>query len=261
VTDNATVRLRHDPLKVYYKIQMVEGKPQRVPDGQGGYVHKGPGTLDYILNEVIGKADKQLIRLNETRVKLRQTRLELEDTIAKLKQTIIELKVANNTIDDLKDQISDLNNDIAQAQVEIDTLNQEKDDLNNQIEIHLESIAKLEDKNQELLGNIDQQEKYIQELLERIRRLTMEKEGPTQRITKGRQGTVASVDADFHYIIIDIGPQSPLLPNIELLVQRGDTFVGRVKVRKVRSDENVAIADILPEELQIPIQKGDYVIY
>jgi hypothetical protein len=73
----------------------------------------------------------------------------------------------------------------------------------------------------------------------------------------GVSGKVTFVDRAWNFVILDVGVDSGVVPNGELIVYRGRQFLGKVRVTKV--DPNDAVAEILPD-VKGDIQIGDAVL-
>jgi hypothetical protein len=73
----------------------------------------------------------------------------------------------------------------------------------------------------------------------------------------GISGKVTFVDHAWNFVILDVGLAAGVVPNGELIVYRGRTFLGKVRVTKV--DSNDAVAEILPD-VKGDIQIGDAVL-
>jgi hypothetical protein len=73
----------------------------------------------------------------------------------------------------------------------------------------------------------------------------------------GVSGKVTFVDRAWNFVILDVGLSAGVVPNGELIVYRGRTFLGKVRVTKV--DDNDAVAEILPD-VKGDIQIGDSVL-
>jgi hypothetical protein len=73
----------------------------------------------------------------------------------------------------------------------------------------------------------------------------------------GISGKVTFVDHPWNFVILDVGISAGVVPNGELIVYRGRTFLGKVRVTKVDPDD--AVAEILPD-VQGDIQIGDSVL-
>jgi cell shape-determining protein MreC len=73
----------------------------------------------------------------------------------------------------------------------------------------------------------------------------------------GISGKVTFVDPVWNFVILDVGIAAGVVPNGELIVYRGNNFMGKVRVTKV--DNNDAVAEIMPD-IKGNIQIGDKVI-
>ena len=73
----------------------------------------------------------------------------------------------------------------------------------------------------------------------------------------GISGRVTYVNRAWNFVVLDVGLSNGVVPNGELIVYRGNDFLGKVKVTK--ADPNDSVADILPSS-KGDIQIGDYVL-
>jgi multidrug efflux pump subunit AcrA (membrane-fusion protein) len=73
----------------------------------------------------------------------------------------------------------------------------------------------------------------------------------------GISGKVTFVDHTWNFVVLDVGVSSGVVPNGELIVYRGRSFLGKIRVTKV--DNNDAVAEILPD-IKGDIQVGDSVL-
>ena len=73
----------------------------------------------------------------------------------------------------------------------------------------------------------------------------------------GVSGKVTFVDHAWNFVILDVGLNSGVVPNGELIVYRGKSFLGKVRVTKV--DPADSVAEILPD-IKGDIQIGDAVL-
>ena len=73
----------------------------------------------------------------------------------------------------------------------------------------------------------------------------------------GISGKVTFVDHAWNFVILDVGLSAGVVPNGELIVYRGKSFLGKVRVTKV--DPNDAVAEIMPD-IKGDIQIGDAVL-
>lgn len=73
----------------------------------------------------------------------------------------------------------------------------------------------------------------------------------------GVSGKITFVDNAWNFVILNVGLSNGVVPNGELIVYRGRTFLGKVRVTRV--DPNDAVAEILPD-IKGEIQIGDSVL-
>jgi hypothetical protein len=66
------------------------------------------------------------------------------------------------------------------------------------------------------------------------------------------------VDAQFDFVVLDIGESQGAREHGELLVSRGEKLIGKLRILDVKKDHS--IANILPGWKQGEIQTGDFVI-
>jgi hypothetical protein len=73
----------------------------------------------------------------------------------------------------------------------------------------------------------------------------------------GISGKVTFVNRTWNFVVLDVGLSQGVVPNGELIVYRGKSFLGKVKVTTAEDDS--CVADILPDASG-NIQVGDYVL-
>ena len=71
-------------------------------------------------------------------------------------------------------------------------------------------------------------------------------------------GNVLSVNAEWTFVVLDIGADTGLKANAVMLVHRGNQLVGKIRVSEVR--DSLAVAEILSDWVQVPMERGDSVI-
>lgn len=80
-------------------------------------------------------------------------------------------------------------------------------------------------------------------------------------MAKGLQGRVLAYNPAWNFVVINIGDRQGAAANAEMLVMRGSTMVGRIRITSV--EPSSSIADVLPTTVTagLQIQPGDTVIY
>ena len=75
------------------------------------------------------------------------------------------------------------------------------------------------------------------------------------------RGTVLAVNQAYNFVVLNLGGRQGLEPNAEMLVLRGGTLIGKIRVSSV--EPATAIGDIISSSLArgVQVQPGDVVIY
>ena len=77
----------------------------------------------------------------------------------------------------------------------------------------------------------------------------------------GLRGTVLAVNQAYNFVVLNLGNRQGIEANSEMLVMRGGTLIGRIRVSSV--EPATAIGDIITSSLPrgVQVQPGDIVIY
>ncbi len=77
----------------------------------------------------------------------------------------------------------------------------------------------------------------------------------------GIRGTVLVVNQAYNFVVLNLGGRQGVEPNTEMLVLRGGTFIGKIRISSV--EPATAIGDIITSSLVrgVQVQPGDTVIY
>ena len=114
---------------------------------------------------------------------------------------------------------------------------------------------------------LDSAEREKQLLADRIRTQDRpgEPEAPRTRRAAPRtpalRGTVLAVNQAYNFVVLNLGGRQGLESNAEMLVVRGGTVIGKIRVSSV--EPATAIGDIISNSLArgVQVQPGDIVIY
>jgi predicted nucleic acid-binding Zn-ribbon protein len=279
---NPTVVFTEDmnrQIQEYYYIDPATGETVR--DAQGYKQVTGAGTMNELLEDVLDKATKQQARLDATRQMLKLTREYLVETIEKLNSRKRELRDANQTIRQrdatiaqLEGEVSRLKGDVARLEKtvrdkedEIARLTTELEEKQNQLDEANEEIEELDETVKDLRGQI---EELLKGQRDTITDTQVTRQAGTIEIDPGIKGTVKAVDSEYNFVIIKLSdefadkmrasydPEKGGLPAVELIVTRKDSmeFVTKVRLTEMR-ENNLAIANILPQWQQLPVEAGD----
>jgi cell shape-determining protein MreC len=77
----------------------------------------------------------------------------------------------------------------------------------------------------------------------------------------GIHGTVLVVNQAYNFVVLNLGSRQGVEPNTEMLVVRGGSFIGKIRISSV--EPATAIGDIITSSLVrgVQVQPGDTVIY
>jgi len=242
--------VKSDELKKYYKLGD-DGKPSKVTTGAG--------TMDEVLNSVFTSADRQHTRLNDTRGELTQTRTTLGQTSNALVSTEGVLGTTSNTLVKTVAEVAEVKQEVAKKATEIEGLNGQIETQKADIEKKAGDVAKLSEKVSACESEIDAGKRYIAKIEKELK--LIQGVGNTNALPGGIQGHIAVMSTNWNFVVIDMLPESSLLPMTDLTVQRKDQLVGKVRISEIRKDERVAVAEVLPEYQQMIPARGDVVFY
>lgn len=242
--------VKADELKQYYKIGD-DGKPSKVTTGAG--------TMDDVLNNVFSSADRQHTRLNDTRGELTQTRTTLGQTSNTLVSTEGVLGNTSNELVKTTGVLADTRQDVEKKKTEIEGLNGQIEIHKADIEKKASEVAKLTEKVSACESEIDAGKRYIAKIEKELKLL--QGVSSTNTLPGGVQGQISVMNSNWNFVVIDMLPESALIPLTDLTVQRNDKLVGKVRISEILKDKHVAVAEVLPEYQQMVPAKGDVVFY
>lgn len=244
------VIVKTDELKQYYKIGD-DGKPSKVTTGVG--------TMDEVLTTIYSGADRQHTRLNDTRGELTQTRTTLGQTSNLLTSTEGVLGNTSNTLVKTAGELTVTQQEVEKKKTAIEELNTQIEINKADIEKKAGEVAKLSEKVSSCESEIDAGKRYIAKIEKDLKML--KGEGSTNAVASGTQGHISFMSTNWNFVVIDVLPDSVLLPMTDLMVQRNDQLVGKVRISEVRKEQRVAVAEVLPDYQQLIPIKGDIVFY
>ena len=283
LTDQPVLELtqQRQELMSFYKLDPITGKPER--DIQGAKIISGPGTMQGVLDDVLGKSSEQLDRLNATRQQLVDLRMELVSTITELNDLKRSQRSSLKTIEDLEADIVQLKDDVAAEQQKVEELEEEKIGLEANIAEQSRTIADNEDKLAESELEIKRLKAELKKIDEQMGR-DPSKEGVnatrentkkfTGKIDPGEKGKVIAVNSEWNFVIVKLDDQffneimsdeEAGIPQVTLMIKRKggaeDLFVTKAKLIQVKKSEKLGIFDMLPDWQQMPVAKGDVIFY
>ncbi|MBA2431244.1 MAG: hypothetical protein H0V56_03920 [Chthoniobacterales bacterium] len=209
-----------------------------------------------------------------------QIRLAQDKTIAAREQSI---SAANAKAQEIQTQVANAEADLVRAQsekAELQTRLQEHETEIVELRRRAEEAAVAQDLMPDALPmpgagdlqtqledtrrQLDAAERERQLLADRIRSTEDRGQAPERRraaVTPGVRGTVLAVNQAYNFVVLNLGGRQGVQPNTEMLVMRGGTLIGRIRVSSV--EPATAIGDIITHTLArgVQVQPGDNVIY
>jgi hypothetical protein len=90
---------------------------------------------------------------------------------------------------------------------------------------------------------------------------TEKKKRPAAGGNPGIRGTVLAVNQAYNFVVLNLGGRQGVEPNSEMLVLRGGSFIGKIRISSV--EPATAIGDIITSSLArgVQVQPGDTVVY
>lgn len=206
--------------------------------------------LDGELNRANLVAGAVLQGWDDTKVDLENTRQDLENTRAELENTKAQLEDARTQIVQLNEIIRTKDEELAEKSNTIAMLEDEKTSLESQVAELNDRVGAMQDE----LAQLEEEKNMLEILLAKC-------EGERGDITMepGTSGKIVYANADWNFVIIDIGSTAGAQATAEMIVHRGDNMIGKIQISAVR--ENVSIAEVLTDFQKDTIKEGDHVLF
>jgi hypothetical protein len=195
---------------------------------------------------------------------------EAEDAKQQATDANNKLAQANSSIEDLKAKMATLQQqatDAAKAQADAESNLKVANDSLTQIKASLgdktpEQYAADEKKAEADLAAAQAEQKIMSDQVQSLQKQVSDAQDQINRsktgtMPPGISGKITFVDRTWNFVILNVGLTNGIVPNGELIVYRGRTFLGKVRITK--ADENDAVAEILPD-LKGNIEIGDAVL-
>jgi hypothetical protein len=180
---------------------------------------------------------------------------KLADATTKISDLTTQVTTAQKTAEDAKTALATANDAAKAAQDALDAIKKTLGD--ETPEQYKADKAKAEAD----LAAAQSEQKILQDQLQASQTQVADLNDAINRSKTGKMpplsGKVTFVDHTWNFVVLDVGLSSGVVPNGELIVYRGNAFLGKIRVTKV--DPNDAVAEILPD-VKGDIQIGDKVL-
>lgn len=184
---------------------------------------------------------------------------EIQSQVSKLKA---ESEAKDSQVQELKSKLSSGETEIGELKSKVASITQENESLKQAAATAQPAV---EDDTKARLAEQETLTKKLQEDLQtaesRIKSM-QERLAEKSKVEKVRSltGRILAVNEAWNFVVLNVGDKNGVASNTELLVKRGNTQIGRVRITSVEPASS--IADIVPGSLVrgLSVQPGDYVI-
>jgi len=226
-------------------------------------------TLEATRVELAGEKEKlanERTAHAETKDKLATEVAEKETALSNLARAEAEVEKQKTKIADVEKQLQEQEAENNKLVAEVDAKQAEIDQLKAELP---GSGDQLVDTGDDPSAKIAEQEAVITKLETELASTKAEadqlKARETERLTnqmrQGLSGQVLAVNRAWNFVVLNIGDKNGVVSNAEMLVKRGNSLIGRVKISSV--EPSTSIADIDPGSVPqgLNIAPGDRVIF
>ena len=215
------------------------------------------------------QTESTTVRSDIARAKADQKKAETARSEAESKANDLQtqLTTAASESATLKGQVDTATANVQAKQQEIDTLNQRLAAATPPPAMTPapEIMAALDKANHQLAelqvikDGLEGQLKSARDAQQTAQRSLAVREG--QEAMNGLQGRVLAVDRNWNFVVLNLGGRSGVNANAQMIVRRGGSMVGRVRITSVEPAQS--IADIVPNSVPagVSVQAGDTVVF
>jgi len=170
-----------------------------------------------------------------------------------------ELDTQQSQVGEIKSKLDKVSAEFSTAQTELKKITDllPKDMPLEQVGAKLkefaDQMAALDAEKKVLTEGLLQKEARIKELDDKLKKKT------SGTMTPGLTGHILAVNADWNFVVLDIGANQGVVENAAMIIYRDGNLIGKIKITSV--EPSIAIGDIIPEWKKGEAQEGDSVVY
>ena len=242
----------------------------------------GSGVLGFVNKGTIAKKQETL---TETRTNLGKATADADSAKKSQKKAEAEAKDAQIKNTDLQGQLTAATTKVSELNTQVETSTKDVADKEAQITQLKDTIAKINDPSKaksmdpgapDLQAKVAEMEiqlnelKTVREGLETQlksaqtntdglrRKIAMRESGESMN---GLRGSILAVNHDWNFVVLNLGGNRGVNSNATMIVQRGGSTVGKVRITSVEPTQS--IADIIPNSVPagVIVQAGDTVVF
>lgn len=162
----------------------------------------------------------------------------------------------------LKDEIGKKESEIAQLKTDLETKTRELADKTSTDTPTVDPTAELKTQlaeNQQLLSAAQSKLNQAEAELSDLR--SKEQQRSRRAMRDGLEGRILAVNPAYNFVVLNLGDRNGVMSNSEMLIKRGNQFLGKIRVTSV--EPSTSIADIVANSVPrgLAVQPGDHVIY
>ena len=188
---------------------------------------------------------------------------EKEQALSQAESAEVKAKQAGEKVSELETQISQKEGEISKLTADLQAKETEIASLKSEsqatsTEPSEEMTARLQEKEMlidKLQGDLDAAKAQLSDLRQR------ETDRQQLRMRDGLTGRVLAVNQAWNFVVLNLGDKNGVVNNAEMLVKRGNTLIGKVRITSV--EPATSIADIVSGSVPqgVAINPGDNVIF
>ena len=197
---------------------------------------------------------KSLADTKDANQKAADAQAQLGSEKSQVSELTAKVDAANKAVADKDAQLTDLKKQITEAAGKPGA-----DPNAGNIAQQIDELKKQRDELQVVADGLRDQVKGAQgQLAEAQRREAARVQGINMN---GLRGHVLAVDRNWNFVVLDLGDRNGVNNNATMIVQRGGSLVGRLKITSVEPSQS--IADIVPNSVPagVTVQAGDTVVF
>jgi len=191
-----------------------------------------------------------------------KSKKDADDAIAAATAAKSSLEAANGQITTLNGQVTDLTNKLkiattstTGAPIQTGVPQETFDKVTAQLKDAQNHAAELAVNNETLKRRADDATSQVDGLKKEVARYVQ------HTVRNGLEGEVLAVNPGWNFVVLSIGDRQGAVSNAELILQRGNHEIGKVRITSV--EPSTSVADIIPGTLArgVRVQPGDRVIF
>ena len=189
------------------------------------------------------------------------------DAVTKASDLQQQLTTATTQSNDLNTKLADATKSVADKDAQIATLQQQVASLPKaapgappeDLAKKLDDLTRERDELKVVKDGLDGQLKSAQAQTAMLSKQIADRNSGI--LMNGLRGQVLAVDHNWNFVVLNLGNRNGVNNNAEMIVQRGGSMVGRIKITSVEPSQSVA--DIVPNSVPagVDVRPGDTVVF